>query len=414
MLVGSEAALSGGAVSAVIDDGSSLWFNPAGLANVLRNQVDTSISATQLRLSQSPALLETSSGKQSDGSYQELAGIPTAVTGARPLSPGLVFGFGVFVPRHLAYTDRVRLEEKNDQDLFQLQLVQQANAQEYYAGVGMGLALSPHLRVGLSLFGIYTQFSLVSQFFGGRFNDQDAAIAGFSSLSFFQSVGLALGAGMQWNPNDEIGVGLSFRSPSLQVGVLRRLNTIEVGARSSSSTIVFEPLDEYEVNSQLAIIQPAHLRVGLSYRFPKGWISADASFTHPLSAPQLGIERDWLWNLRIGGRYAIEPELALGGGVFTDRSPLPAIRGYGETRVDFVGASAGIEIRTFHRLAEGEPTKSLVFCQVLAVSYAIGLGKVGGLRITNDLNHTEWEVYVREAPTRIHEFAFYTGSALEF
>ncbi|MFN9813979.1 MAG: hypothetical protein ACK6CU_30595, partial [Deltaproteobacteria bacterium] len=90
VLIGNEAAMSSGAVTANIDDGTAVWFNPAGLAHVTRTQLDASGSATQLRLAETPELLSSASGASADGGYYELNGIPSAVTGARQLEPGLV------------------------------------------------------------------------------------------------------------------------------------------------------------------------------------------------------------------------------------------------------------------------------------------------------------------------------------
>jgi hypothetical protein len=69
VLIGNEAAMSGGAVTAVIDDGTAVWFNPAGLAHITRTQIDASGSATQLRLAETPELLSSASGVSADGGY---------------------------------------------------------------------------------------------------------------------------------------------------------------------------------------------------------------------------------------------------------------------------------------------------------------------------------------------------------
>jgi hypothetical protein len=42
LFVGNQAALMGGAVSATVSDLSATWYNPAGLGNAERDQVDVS------------------------------------------------------------------------------------------------------------------------------------------------------------------------------------------------------------------------------------------------------------------------------------------------------------------------------------------------------------------------------------
>jgi hypothetical protein len=47
--VGDEAALTGNTVAATVSDGSSLFYNPAGLAGAERDQVDVAATVTMLR-----------------------------------------------------------------------------------------------------------------------------------------------------------------------------------------------------------------------------------------------------------------------------------------------------------------------------------------------------------------------------
>lgn len=56
-LLGNLAALCGGAVAVVGDDGASLWYNPAGLVAVDRDALDLSGSAYMLRLRDYPGIL---------------------------------------------------------------------------------------------------------------------------------------------------------------------------------------------------------------------------------------------------------------------------------------------------------------------------------------------------------------------
>jgi len=50
VLLGNEAAMAGGAVGAIVSDGSATWYNPAGIASVNRDTLDLSGSATMLRI----------------------------------------------------------------------------------------------------------------------------------------------------------------------------------------------------------------------------------------------------------------------------------------------------------------------------------------------------------------------------
>ncbi|MFO0714754.1 MAG: hypothetical protein U0353_33245, partial [Sandaracinus sp.] len=351
VLVGNEAAMSAGAVTACIDDGTAVWFNPAGLANITRTQVDASGSASQLRLAETPELLSSASGASADGGYYELNGIPSAVTGARELEPGLVAAFGIFVPSLVGHTDRVRLDDASTGTPTTFQLVQQENVQQYYGGIALGYAASQTVRLGITAFGLYRQASTVSQFFGGA-SGASAFVEGDSSLSVLQSAGVALAVGLQWEMIPGLSLGVSLRSPALQLGVLRRSTSVHISA--TRDTVTFSPGDDMGLVPRVDLVTPAQLRVGLVYRLDRGWVSIDADVSHELESAELGIDRRWLVNVRVGGRYEVDPGVSVGGGLFTDLSPIDQIHNYGETRIDFMGGSLGFELHTPHHMAEGE------------------------------------------------------------
>jgi hypothetical protein len=411
VLIGNEAAMSGGTVTAVIDDGTAVWFNPAGLAHITRTQLDASGSATQLRIAETPELLSSASGVSADGGYYELNGIPSAVTGARQLEPGLVAAFGIFVPSLVGHTDRVRLEDSAGGAPTTFQLVQQENVQQYYGGVSIAYAASPDVRIGATLFGLYRQASTVSQFFGGR-GGPDGFVDGASALSSLQSAGVAVSVGLQWEMVENLELGVSLRSPALQLGVLRRSTFTEISA-SSDVGVIFEPGDDMGLVPRVDLVTPTQLRVGLVYRLDRGWIGVDADVSHELSSPELGIDRRWLVNVRVGGRYEIDPGVSIGAGLFTDLSPIQRIQNYGETRADFLGGSLGFELHTPHRMAEGEQAPTIVFSQTFALRYALGIGTIGGLRFdTTQPGATD--VSINATRTTVHELALYVGSGLDF
>jgi hypothetical protein len=410
VLVGNEAAMSGGAVTAVVDDGTGGWYNPAGVAQVERSSVDASGSATQLRLAETPRLLQSATGAYADGGYYELGGIPSAVTAARRLEPGLVIAVGLFVPSMINHTDRVRLDEESAGATTTWQLVQQENVQRYYAGITLGYRVSSNLRIGATLYGLYRQQTTVSQFFGGT-PGPGGFVGGVSALGTLQSAGLELGVGLQWEIVPGLHFGLSVRTPALQLGVLRRATVTEIAA--SADGVIFTPTDDMGLVPRVEIITPTRVRVGLAYRLERGWVGLDADISHELHLPEFGIERRWLVNVRVGGRYEVDPGISIGGGLFTDLSPVSTLVTYGETRIDFAGGSLGLELHTPHRMAEGEQAETLVFSQTFALRYAVGIGTVAGLRFDTTQPAGE-QVSVIGTDTTVHELALHLGSELHF
>lgn len=413
VLLGNEAAMSGGAVGAIVGDGSATWYNPAGVAAVDRDTLDLSGSATMLRLADTPALLSSAMGPRADGGYYEFLGIPSAVTLVRRLDPVISLGLGIFVPQLTSHTDRVSLEEPGPDAVARFQLTQQESSSTYYGGITLAFALAPNLRFGATVFGTYRQFALTTQFFGGAESmDVDVVAFGVAGLTSIQSVSLELAAGVQWEIVPGLHVGLSARSPGLLLGSLFRITSTRFSA--SGMGIEFAPTDGEGLEPRVDVVTPARVRLAVAYRWASGWIGIDADFQHALSRPEIGVERDWIGGVRVGGRWQVDRQIALGAGLFTDLDATRVIADYGQTRLDFWGGTLGLELRSPHRLGEGESVSELVFVNTIAARYAAGVGQIGGLRI--DTAAADPRDAIRAVPvgTTVHEISLHLGSALYF
>ncbi len=414
VLIGNEAAMTGGAVTATTSDGSAMWYDPAGIASVTRGQIDVSGSATQLRIADTPALLSSATtGRSADGGYLEVIGIPSAVALVRRLEGQLVLGFGIFTPSLTNHTDRVSLDDAVSGALTRWQLVQQETSQSTYAGLSLGYAASPNVRVGATLFGLYRQTTLSTHFFGGTESSGGDTLfaSGSSSLSSLQSVGIALAVGVQWDIVPGLTLGVSVRSPDLQLGSLFRSTSARITA--SSGGILFDPIDESGLAPNVQVITPTHLRAGLAIRGSRGWLAIDVDVAHDLSSDSLDIHRRWIFNARVGGRYYVDENFSVGGGLFTDTSPVSAIQAYGQTQIDFFGGALGLELHTPHSLAPGEAAPDIVFAQTFAFRYAVGIGRIGGLRF-EDASAESSRDFVVSTNTTVHELSLHIGSALYF
>lgn len=415
VLIGNEAAMSGGAVTAVTSDGSAMWYDPAGIAAVTRGQLDLSGSATVLRIAETPRLLSSATtGRTADGGYLEVIGIPSAVTLVRLLEPRLAFGFGIFTPQLTNHTDRVGLTDSVAGLTSRWQLVQQENTQSTYAGLSLGYQLSSNVRIGGTLFGLYRQQTLSTHFFGGATDadGNDVFATGSSSLSSLQSVGVELAVGLQWDIVPGLTLGVALRTPDLQLGSLFRATSASITA-THPGELLFEPSDMSGLVPNVGPITPTRLRIGLAWRTQRAWLAIDADIAHELIVPALDIERRWVANIHVGGRYWLDENTAIGAGFFTDVSPTRRITQYGQTQIDFVGGTLGVEIRTPHELGPHEHAETLVFSQTFALRYAVGVGQIGGLSFS-DASPTMQTHDPLRTPTTVHELSLHLGSALYF
>jgi hypothetical protein len=109
-LVGGRAAGMGGAFTALADDGSGPWYNPAGIGFVARSQVSLSGSAYGLV----SGSFQDALGDGRTFNYQTLDTFPTTTTGTWRLAdptPGdaQVVSVGVYLPDGFSADDRDRL-----------------------------------------------------------------------------------------------------------------------------------------------------------------------------------------------------------------------------------------------------------------------------------------------------------------
>lgn len=415
VLLGNQAATSGGAVRAVVNDGSAIWYNPAGLAAINRTSVDMSGNVIQIRAAEEPGLLSATNGDTSNGGYLELVSIPAAATLARQLEPGLTLGLGLFAPRFEQHEVRTRLEAMSGDDLSQWTLSSAQNRATYHAGAALGIRVSDQLRLGVSLFGVYRDGYDAFQTAGAFHLDDDTTrLVARGGIRRIRSFGLELGAGLQWEPHPNVLLAFTVRSPGLEVATQVHSTTTEVSATLSNidpDDFDFLPEDTEAIAPGIAVLTPGHFALAFAHRFDRGWISGEIDVAPPLELDAV-VRRRLVWNVRVGGRYHIDDNLIVGFGAFTDHSEGAPIADLGQTRVDFYGLTGGFEYRNRYDLdtPNGED-RSIFFRTTIALRYAYGSGEVGGLVFDPALGTQRDTVSV---DTTIHEIGLYVGSAVSF
>ena len=228
-----------------------------------------------------------------------------------------------------------------------------------------------------------------------------------------RSFGLEVGAGLQWEPHPGVVIAFAARSPGLELLTQVRQTRTAIEATVSSldpDTLEFGPDDSEILAPGLGILSPGRFNLAFALRNELGWIALELDVQPPIEIEGL-LDRRFVWNVRFGGRYIVDESVAIGAGLFTDLSEQEPIEDVGQTRIDFIGASLGVEYRTTHRLGEGEGVDTLIFSTTVGVRYAYGFGEVGGL-IFNPVEGTELDRIPISAT--VHEIGLHLGSALYF
>ena len=426
VLVGNQAALSGGVANSLSLDSGALWYNPAGLANLGTNTLDVSASAFVLRIRTMPGVLETrlyNHVVSEDIRSVEFLSIPSSLIFARRVHPKVVLGFGIVVPRQDAMETNIGFEKLDTDPQGAAVLVRQrvefaVREVETHAGVGVGWQPIPRLRIGASLWVIYQQVDVRATFsrgiaVSGSPTDDGAGLLVSGSEIALKALNGRLDLGIQWDAGHGWHLGLTFRSPTVHFYRTGSARSVEAAAVVPATTPGAADLAlAKEEPSETAFEMIRHLQValGVTWRWAGGWVGAEADLEPALRNTELGVDRALVWNVRVGARFAVAQNVDVGVGVFTDNGASRRPEGIADADVDYYGLTAGVEIRSPHRLAAGGKAPKLVFSTTIAVRYAFGLGRVGA--VSNDLANDTLVDLTRDVV--FHEIGLHVGSTLYF
>jgi len=382
-----DAALQAGAITADARGGGAIWYNPAGLARLAGLRFDVNVSAYSLSFGDHPDLQAALPGTEITRlSVLDLRAVPAAMSVTGRLGK-VALGIGVFVPTEDASYLRTRVEQpaQDGRPHVDFGIHIDSVETEYMGGPAFGLELGPGVDIGASLFVHYrTDLAVAAVDAAITASDFETAATTHQLYDSIQ-VGLMPVFGVQIHPHDQWQLGITLRMPSVRVYQI--LQTIHVQTTNSSTggdthQSSFEEFDGFSA----ALIKPPRFHVGFSHDFTQTRLAVDLSYQFPLYIEDIDQDLAPLLNLRVGGKHQLTKKLQLGGGLFTNRSPMRQVARFGDAKIDYYGITAALHVGTPYEVAARggkklRPFGWLNFGSTVALSYALGIGDLMRARV---------------------------------
>jgi hypothetical protein len=341
-LVGERAVGLGGAFTAISDDSSATWYNPAGIAETPWSSFSLT-AAVYGFVSNRDTLLP--GGRASDDSSfvtspSTAAWIQMVDKGDRSGIGRLQLAAAILSPRNSVSRRRLAIAlppsgvgdpfTVEQRDLLEVRLIED---EELWGGLGAAYKLSPWLSVGAMLYGtlrtgIFQAYGveLTETFRNGVAEDRrllpDRAQVGFGAFGLVGVFGvmMPLGGGVQ--------LGASFRTQHFGLSSNASLNSIELDAREGGGLGVMSTDAPLTFHHR----RPWRAAIGAAYVEPRAFgLSADLSLEGPID-PYAVLELDGdpfftsgkrlNYQVSFGAEYYLARVIPVRFGFFTNRSAL--------------------------------------------------------------------------------------------
>ena len=319
IIIGDRATGLGGAYTAISDDASGLFYNPAGIVFTENLQLSASANAYH-----STKLTYKDVLKGGDWERESKNVVPNFFGITSKLGDGY-FGFSYAVTEFEVEDQDTRFTTIPGVPLFIINLNNNDKVTRF--GPSYATQINDQWNFGVTLYWYERDRDLTNNQFIRLADDSYE----WSNLYFETSEsGIEPVFGLMWTPEDSISIGLSIRKTELTRSRTKTQVTCssDVGnplvQPSQCIPVGGSPIDPTITTNKDERDLPLNIRLGVAY-FPTPRLLYSVDVSHFEKVSSSAFEAEEVINFAFGIEYYLNPEWAIRGGIFTNEANTPEV-----------------------------------------------------------------------------------------
>ncbi|MBA4422991.1 MAG: hypothetical protein C0390_07790 [Syntrophus sp. (in: bacteria)] len=348
MIIGERASGMGGAFTALANDASGMYYNPAGIVHAQAKSLSASVNAYYSLSKEYRGVIAGSDLKRN---YSAI--VPNFFGVQQPVGP-VSLGFSYSVPEHaFENMDETFIDLPTTQEAQQrfgnpnlriaryvLNLNTEDSINEF--GPSVAIKVSETLSLGLTLYVHKRDYLFIQNELLRLSNGRDQWSNYYIKI---REWGTRPILGLLWKPSERFSFGAALSRTFVVDSDVAYQETYH-------STLDNPPvLNNQRITSTDKRMYPWQCRLGVAYRINPSWlVSGDAALYPGFSYDMVGtrVERESVVNIALGTEYSPWKDWIFRGGVFTNRSNSPDITAdtkSGAEKIDMYGITGSITFR---------------------------------------------------------------------
>jgi long-chain fatty acid transport protein len=376
LLVGNRAAGLGGAYTALSDDPSGCFYNPAGISFAPGNSLSASVNAFSTETKTYKKTMQDVNGNYKDWEQESSILLPNFFGMVKKNGPHAV---GV---SYAVTNSTLRRQDQTFKNLFSSGLPSNPierfeiniddSDRTYLFGPSYAYRLSDSLSVGTTVYVYYRDLKIIrNQLL--QFEQGEHYLSNFYTTK--EEWGLKPNLGVMWEPIEKVSVGVTLSKVYLTTSqsddqyILRDTTGLYPDSEvdfSNTDTIIFATADSDQTDDF-----PLEATLGLAY-----FVSPQLLFSGDLSYYESVDERETVVNFALGAEYYFTEKWALRGGFWSDFANTPELSDNKINQPEHVNLfGTSLNLTYFHRQSSISLGLNYSFgegeAQVVSNSYAI-------------------------------------------